>query len=184
MDNAGYHAAICRKGPSIVHRHDSIRDVIAEFCRQAAWSPRTEVPNLLPSDKDENLRPADILLPRGEKGIPIALDVTVVHPFAKKYKDKSQTGIDQTNILAEKQKNGKYFEKCKFANIHFIPITIEYFGRLGPSALRFLDKLSAGIANRMNTKLDRVRKEIQRKIAFTLLRCNARAIFIRTLSPD
>ena len=58
-----------------IHRHDALRDALFSAAQSAALAPRKEVPSLIPGTRS---RPADIFLPNWCRGLPAALDVTVI----------------------------------------------------------------------------------------------------------
>jgi len=177
MDSAGYHMAICKKGPSVVHRHHSLRDLIADFCSKAALSPSIEF-NCFSSS---NLTPADVYLPRGGvSGIPLALDVTVIHPLQDSLLSKSSTESGQGCAFAEAKKHKKYDLLSQEENIDFIPLVVEFFGSWGPEANKFFSKLAKSIAGRTGSSVTDVALQIQRQLCVCLIRCNAKAVAKRT----
>jgi len=173
MDSKGYHLGTCKFGGDNIHRHNQLRDIVFEFCQQAAWNPRLETA----LDKSPQLIP-DIIIPT--KGFPTALDVTVIHPHSVSTLRAASKSSDAANKEAEKSKNLKYFNSCKAENVDFVPLAVEHFGRWGESAQGFFFKLAKGIANRSNRKPKSILKDLHRKLAFSLLRSNAKAVSGRT----
>jgi hypothetical protein len=177
MDASGYHMAICHKGPSIVHRHHSVRDLVADFCSKAAWSPSIEFPCFESSD----LTPADVYLPRGgSAGGPLAIDVLVIHPLQQAVLPKSAIESGQGCLHGESKKHLKYDLLCDQEGIDFLPLVAEYFGTWGKEAQAFFVKLSKAIAGRSGVSISEVALEMQRKLAICLVRCNAKAVAKRT----
>jgi len=172
MDSKGYHVAVCTFTGSVIHRHNLLRDIIFEYCQQASWNPRKEIS----LDKSPSLIP-DIIIPT--KGLPTALDVTVVHPHSTSTLRASSKTSDAANNEAERNKNIKYLDACKAENMEFVPLSVEYFGRWGNSAQEWFFKLAKGIANRSNRKPKSILKDLYRKLSFSLLRSNAKAVFSR-----
>jgi len=177
MDSAGYHMAVCKRGPSVVHRHHSIRDLVSEFCSKAAWSPSIEF-NCFTSS---GLTPADVYLPRGgSSGVPLALDITVVHPLQEALLAKSSTESGQGCALGESKKHSKYDLLCEQDGIDFIPLVVEYFGTWGKEANAFFSKLAKAIAGRTGGLIPDVALQMQRQLSVCLVRCNAKAVAKRT----
>ena len=80
LDPLGHHATSCRHGGDVVIRHNHLRDIVADFCRQAHLSVRVEAGYGLSSDHS-NTRPADVLVQGWDRGSPAALDITVTSPL-------------------------------------------------------------------------------------------------------
>ena|SRR5689334_10279241 len=180
MDSAGYHMAICKRGPSVVHRHHSIRDLVAEFCSKAAWSPSIEF-NCFSSSA---LTPADVYLPRGGlSGSPLALDITVIHPLQESLLSKSSTESGQGCAFGESKKHAKYDFLCQQESIDFIPLVVEFFGSWGKEANLFFSKLAKAIAGRTGSLSIDVALQIQRQLCVCLIRCNAKAVAKRSSAP-
>ena len=175
MDVKGYHMAICKTGGHVVRRHNALRDLIYSHCQKAAWNPQLEVR----LEHATDLIP-DIIIPTGNNGKPIALDITVTHPLAAHNIKRASKLLDASNISAEKDKMDKYNLKCSQADIKFIPIAVEHFGRWGPAAMSFFEKLAKGISNRSNQKFRTVLKDLLRCLSFSLVRSNAKAVLNRT----
>ena len=64
----------------MVIRHNQLRDIVADYCRQAHLSVRVEAGYGLSSDHS-NTRPADVLVQGWDRGSPAALDITVTSPL-------------------------------------------------------------------------------------------------------
>eukprot|EP00731_Ephydatia_muelleri_P021465 Em0014g56a len=77
LDPLGHHAASCRHGGDVVTRHNRLRDIFVEFCRQAHLSVRVEAGFGL-SRVQRNTRPADVLVQDWVRGSPAAIDITVL----------------------------------------------------------------------------------------------------------
>ena len=59
-DCMGDHLVTCRGNGDMIHRHDSLRDVLFSAAQSAALAPKKEAPSLVPSSSS---RPADVFLP-------------------------------------------------------------------------------------------------------------------------
>ena len=60
LDPLGHHALTCHSGPSVVRRHNELRDCLFRYCQLAHLAPQLEKGGNLGHDQK---RPADILLP-------------------------------------------------------------------------------------------------------------------------
>ena len=74
-DPFGDHHVGCGGNGDRIFRHDSIRDAIFSAAQTAALAPRKEFPSLIPGCRN---RPADVFLPHWDRGLPTALDVSVI----------------------------------------------------------------------------------------------------------
>ena len=158
MDTSGYHVSICKFGDfSVVHRHNSIRNVIHSQCQRAAWSPKLEH---VISPHHSQLRPADIFIPIGPSSQPLAIDVTIVNPLSPNIVERCAKSKDFANLFAEKRKINKYTDMCSKANITFKALSIESFGRMSPSTSAFVSKIATAISNRFGGKSSSVYKDI------------------------
>ena len=75
VDPFGDHHLGCGGNADRIARHNALRDTIFSAAQSAALAPRREVSSLMPSSQN---RPADVYLPSWIKGLPAALDVTVI----------------------------------------------------------------------------------------------------------
>ena len=78
LDTLGHHALTCKKGGYVNTRHNTIRNTILGFTRQARITAYKEKG----SHGSDRTRPADILMnPFGDLRSPQAVDVTIVSPL-------------------------------------------------------------------------------------------------------
>ena len=73
LDPLGHHAVTCRHGGDMVVRHNHLRDVVVDFCRQAHLSVSIEKGLGLTRDHSHS-RPADVLIAGWDRGKPAAFD--------------------------------------------------------------------------------------------------------------
>ena len=78
VDMLGDHAACCTRNGERIVRHNRVRNLVANICREGLLSPVVEMKNLLTSTAR---RPGDIVLPNWSNGRPLAVDVAVTSPF-------------------------------------------------------------------------------------------------------
>ena len=80
LDPLGHHALTCQGGGDAVLRHNSLRDVIAQFCHRARLGGQLEVGGGTEADGSRS-RPADYLVPNWSTGKQAAFDITVTSPL-------------------------------------------------------------------------------------------------------
>ena len=80
LDPLGHHAVTCKGGGDVVLPHNSLWDVISQFCHRARLGGQLEVSCGLGVDKRHS-RPADILVQNWIIGKPAAFDFTVTSPL-------------------------------------------------------------------------------------------------------
>ena len=80
MDVYGDHALCCHNGPSLLFRHNSIRDILGHAARAAGLSAIViEKKNQV---EGSNAKPGDITVQHYHRGFAAsAFDITISHPF-------------------------------------------------------------------------------------------------------
>jgi len=121
-----YHALSCKRHGGLIHRHDGVKDVLAEICHKARLMCVVEPTQALSGDK---ARP-DILIHFADKdGYDLAYDLTIVNPV-RDQQSVAATIKDEQEFLAryDRSKNNKYQEKCAKNGISFCSIVLSAFG--------------------------------------------------------
>jgi hypothetical protein len=127
MDVFGDHAPCCHNGPSLVFRHNNVRDILGHSARGAGLSAVViEKKNQIAGS---NEKPGDITVQQYHRGFATsAFDVTIAHPLQKKFlkiaSEKAGTVAEEAHI----RKLEKSLEVCKKADIHFVPLAWESTG--------------------------------------------------------
>ncbi|KAL5505159.1 hypothetical protein EMCRGX_G006548 [Ephydatia muelleri] len=75
-----HHALTCRGGGDAVLCHNSLRDVVAQFCHRARLGGQLEVGGGTEADGSQS-RPANYLVSNWSTGKPAAFDITVTSPL-------------------------------------------------------------------------------------------------------
>ena len=116
-DHMGDHFVTCRGNGDLIHRHDSIRDVLFSVAQSAALAPRKEVSSLVPNSSS---RPADLYLPRWKHGLPAAFDLTVISPVQCLTIDQAaeSQGYAITSTVAEERKRRVHDSHCQQIEWH------------------------------------------------------------------
>jgi hypothetical protein len=171
---SGSHDIHCKKGGRLFKRHEAIKDVLAEFFKDADVEITKEVTRIFDSS---NQRPADIFVPTNIlEARKTCLDVTIVSPF-KRLDNKNDSHL----IQAETDKVRKYENKCNRLNLKFIPFSLDCFGRMGPKATWVVDSLAVLLATYKNFPVAVARSDIVNKLCFTAMKFTAAAIVDRRL---
>ena len=110
-------------------------------------------------------------MPTGPGSKPVALDFTIIHPLRKELVKHAAESSDYANLYAEKKKENKYLEECTKSGLTFKPISMEIFGKLSPNLNLFVSQIATGITNRFGGSVNYIRKDIERRVMVTLIRC-------------
>lgn len=134
-----WHSLACThlSGRPMTDRHNMIVNILARFCSLMQVNARTEPAQL---DHDSNKRPdIQVSLP----DITLLGDVTITHPATKTWKRiTSKHGVQAVGDHREAEKNKKYSDLAKAADMKFLPIVLYTYGGFHRSALRFINALT------------------------------------------
>jgi hypothetical protein len=127
MDVFGDHAPCCHNSPSLVFRHNNVRDILGHSARGAGLAAVViEKKNQIAGS---NEKPGDITVQQYHRGFATsAFDVTVTHPLQQKF---LEIAMEEGGVVAEDahdRKLTKSFEVCKKEGIHFVPLAWESTG--------------------------------------------------------
>ena len=190
MDKWGDHALTCDCGGDRTIRHNAIRNACFEDAAEASLRPEREKAGLLPRrpDTDElppragNRRPADVWLPRGQRGTPEALDFAVTSAMRSSLLRESASSPELVFERYERHKR-EYQDTarlCEAAGLHFVPMVIEaHSGGWSPLARGVLDWIAQQAAATSNNEPATVALRIAQRMSTALHRENARAILKR-----
>jgi hypothetical protein len=127
MDVFGDHAPCCHNSPSLVFRHNNVRDILGHSARGAGLAAVViEKKNQIAGS---NEKPGDITVQQYHRGFATsAFDVTITHPLQQKF---LEIAMEEGGVVAEDahdRKLTKSFEVCKKEGIHFVPLAWESTG--------------------------------------------------------
>ena len=117
----------------VVARHNSLRDIFANFCRRAHLSVLVEVGYGLARDHI-NSRPADILVQGWDRGKPAAFDVTVTSPLTPVSLNNASASVGAAAYAAECRKHAANDTRCQELGWLCIPLAVETYGNWGKKA--------------------------------------------------
>ena len=152
--NSVYHAMDCKLGGYVSMRHDSIRDTLAYFLREAKCKDVRIEPSLMPVN-------ASLFKRRSNTQDEARLDISAVGvyaPFEKTYFDVRVTHPNcKTNIFKplaqvyaehEKAKKDAYEERVRESEKgSFIPLIFSTSGGMGPMTSVLVKRLSEKISD-------------------------------------
>jgi hypothetical protein len=127
MDVFGDHSICCRHSPSLIYRHNHVRDILGHAARGAGLAAVViEKKNQL---EGSTKKPGDITVQQFHRGFATsAFDVTISHPLQKKF---LTVAMDEAGVVAEEahdRKLTKYLDICRTEGIHFVPLAWETLG--------------------------------------------------------
>jgi hypothetical protein len=131
----------CKTKGDIISRHNSIRDIIYQTCKDAGLTAKKEKAGLL-GDHGDKRRPADVWIQNFSMNIDYCIDVAVTSPLQKKYREQAAKTEGHAADDYYKYKMGHYAKAVEEANMKFQPVVFETFGRIAPESLKALTKLA------------------------------------------
>ena len=161
------HAISCHPC-GLYHRHNLVRDTVAEMCREAGWHTQLEVGLPVPPDPGkEALRPADILITNyGAK--PVALDVGVSYPLRPSAPSSIRSTAGESAVRHETSKREKNLDACNKVQWLYKPLCFEAGGGWGPAAQAFLKRVAKITAIRQGRDALTVFNEIAARVSLAL----------------
>ncbi len=127
MDVFENHAPCCHYGPSLVFRHNTVRDILGHSARGAG--PSAVVIEKKNQVAGSRVKPGDITVQQYHRGFATsAFDVTITHPLQKKF---LEIAMEEAGMVAEEahdRKLQKSLKVCEEEGIHFVPLAWESTG--------------------------------------------------------
>ena len=156
----------------MVLRHNSLRDVFAQFCHRARLGGQLEVGHGYGAESSLS-RLADILVPNWMIGKPAAFDLTVVSPLTL-----NEAGARSGSAAgkAEVRKHNANDAKCTELGWVCIPLAVETYGCWGVEAQGSISRLAACLALQLQCSKSKAITSIYQRLNLTLVHCNARAL--------
>ena len=124
-DSFGDHHVGCGGNGDRIFRHDSIRDAIFSAAQSAALAPRKEFPSLIPGCHN---RPADVFLPHWDRGLPTALDISVISILQQRTVHGAAENQGYALSICEERKMATHAASCREVGVSFIPLAVESLG--------------------------------------------------------
>eukprot|EP00731_Ephydatia_muelleri_P004515 Em0002g691a len=163
-------------GGDVVTRHNRLRDIFVEFCRQAHLSVRVEAGFGL-SRVQRNTRPADVLVQDWVRGSPAAIDITVTSPLtpAMLAHQQGQQPMQQ-NAESMKPTTRRAMQELGWT---CILLAVETYGHWGKEAQAVFSRLASFIAIHRDSPKSSVLNEIYSRLNMSKVRSVARSILVR-----
>ena len=172
------HALDCKLGGLRTIQHNEARDTMAQFMREAGFSPVVTEPALQPlsgedffnktANKESEAR-SDIKCNGFYKQMRQAyFDIKVISPFAKSYLHLSPAALFKQS---EAQKNRGYRQMIlEIEHGIFTPLVFTCSGGIAPQSQMVLKRLAERISEKQNVNISQVAGWLRAKMSFALLR--------------
>eukprot|EP00731_Ephydatia_muelleri_P018556 Em0011g596a len=185
LDALGHHALTCRGGGDAVLLHNSLRDVVAQFCHRARLGGQLEVGGGTEADGSRSW-PADYLVPNWSTGKPAAIDITVTSPLNPISLPEAKVTGGSAARMAEMRKHTSNDPKCRALGWVCIPLAVETYGCWGTEGRDSFSCLAARLALQLHCSKSKALVSIYQRLNLTLVRCAARALLSRvgTQTPE
>ena len=179
IDVLGHHACVCPVKGDRIKRHNTIRDILYEFCSAAAWGPVREKMFLFPGSSE---RPADVFIPNYSGGKHLFLDVAITCPLQHKYVvDAAQTLGFSCNNYADEVKSKHFESRVQEEDALYLPepAVIESFGGFSRDLPDFFYKLIKSVSLRFDDSTSTISKHFYETISCALMKSFARSVTSR-----
>jgi ubiquitin carboxyl-terminal hydrolase 44/49 len=180
MDVFGDHALCCLYTPSLVFRHNNIRDILGHSARAAGLAAVViEKKNQIDGSK---AKPGDITVQQYHRGFASsAFDITITHPLQKKF---IEIAMEEAGVVAEEahdRKLLKSLEVCQKEGIHFVPLAWESTGGATETVHETVRKWTELEGARGGYPAYLIRRNLYAQISCCLQRHLAQAVIDRRL---
>ena len=145
-DPFGDHHVGCGGNGDRIFRHDSIRDAIFSAAQTAALAPRKEFPSLIPGCHN---RPADVFLPHWDRGLPTALDVSVISTLQQRTVRGAAENQGYALSICEERKMATHAASCREVGVSFIPLAVESLGGWSDLAAKTISRIGRLLGQRL-----------------------------------
>jgi hypothetical protein len=179
MDVFGDHALCCHNSPSLLFRHNNIRDILGHSARAAGLAAVViEKKNQIDGS---NARPGDITVQQYHRGFATsAFDVTISHPLQKKFIEIAM----EAGVVAQEAHDRKLLKSlavCEKEGIHFVPLAWESTGGATETVHETVRKWTELEGARGGYPAYLIRRNLYSQISCCLQRHLAQAIIDRRL---
>ena len=170
MDPFGDHQVGCGGNGDRIYRHNALRDVLFSAAQSAALAPRKEVTSLIP---DTNSRPADIFLPNWSRGLPAALDVTVISTLQTSTLSGAAKDQGYALRVGEGRKIAAHQEACQAVGMSFVPLVVESLGGWSEEAALTISRIGRLLGQRTGSSPGETTRHLFQRLSVALWRGNA-----------
>ena len=198
LDTPGRHALSCMAGGDAVFLHNSVRDLVYDFCRRGRLRPALEANDLLQgfSLPDGRRRPADVLLcatsalpaglPDGSR-MPsnrrVALDFAVINALGPSHWQATFHSIGEAaSAYAEhKRRHLNTASLCEEAGLVFQPVVLTAQGAVTKEAAALFHRIAEAVSAAEGSSPARLYEDLLERLAVLTSRANGRAVARRLL---
>ena len=200
MDARGDHASICRHGFGVIHRLETVRNVLARYAfRAAGLQCDLEVPYMLP---DTARCPADLLVqptapPAGAPpDRPTAYDITVRSPYRSGALSTAALNIAGAAEAGDTEKFSAHARAVRAVyhlqsdaplpplEWYFCPLAFDTLGAPSERTNSVLETLAHQIARRTSTSYGTAKLRLQQRLSFAIWSSVASATLSRMPCHD
>ena len=175
-----HHAVTCKFGGDVVARHNTLRNVIFEFCKRALLNPKLEAGAGLGHER-RLTRPANILIPSwSTSDKPAAIDVSITSSFKSSILSEAGVVAGAAARQTEERKHTSNDPICSELGWKCVPLVVETFGAWGRTAGQFFAQLAVRLATQGNSTKATMLNSIYGRLSLSLVRANARAFLARS----
>jgi hypothetical protein len=184
MDESGVHALSCMYGGYHVRRHNAVRDVFAAVAEAGALGPVVEAAGLDGGMGGvEGRRPADVLLPRFERGADVAVDFAVICPTAAYHMRAGEAHPKAALERYALHKAAEYGGLVGEQGLVYKPAVGDCFGGWSASSLQLFRKVSRRAAERSGELPGVANQYLLERVGVAVARFTARAVIGRDTAP-
>ena len=169
-DRFGDHQVGCSGNGDRIFCHNSIRDAIFSAAQSAALAPRKEFPSLIP---DRQCRPADIFLPHWDRGLPAALDVSVISTLQQRTLIGAAESQGHALSVCVERKMATHAAPCSAVGVSFISLAFESLGGVSELAIRTIRRIGQYLGQRLGVSPSMSTRQLFQRCSVCLWRGNA-----------
>ena len=162
-----------------IFRHDSIRDAIFSAAQSAALAPRKEFPSLISGCQN---RPADVFLPHWDRGLPSALDISVISTLQQRTVDGAANNQGYALTVCEERKMATHAASCRAVGVSFIPLAVESLGGWSDLAAKTISRIGRLLGQRLGISPSITSRQLFQRCSVSLWRGNA-ALWLYRFPP-
>ena len=162
-----------------IFRHNSIRDAIFSAAQSAALAPRKELPSLIPGCQN---RPADVFLPHWDRGLPAALDISVISTLQQQTLQGAAETQGYALSVCEERKMAAHAVSCRAVGVSFIPLAIESLGGWSELGAKTISHIGRLLGQRLGICPSTTSRHLFQRCSVSLWRGNA-ALWLNRFPP-
>ena len=193
VDCKGRHSMSCMAGGDTTALHNTVRDLVFDYCKRGNLQAEEEAPGILKdlATPEGRRRPADVLvcngvrlldrLPDGSQQTSfrrVALDFAVINALGQGHTDDTfrEAGGAAEAYSERKRRHLGTARKCREVGVAFVPMVLEAQGGMSRATSGILRKISEAVAEVEHSEAASIREDLLQRLALVRARANASAI--------